>query len=130
MLVCISPSDELGQFETECEDLFHHFQHRNLDALVSAVRTTLDALRRRITTRCIHFTGSQSIIRNLVYNYVYVQVNPLLDFSPQTSHKCPCSHSLYICDSNHTHNELSIASLPEMGVVQDLGVLQDVGVQA
>ena len=68
MLMYVSPSDELDQFETECEDLFHHFQHRNLDALVSAVRTTLDALRRRITTRCIHFTGSESIIHNLMYN--------------------------------------------------------------
>ena len=43
--------DDLDQFETECEDLFLHFQHRNLDALVAAVRTTLDTLRRRITTR-------------------------------------------------------------------------------
>ena len=68
MLMCVSPSDELDQLETECEDLFHHFQHRNLDALVSAVRTTLDALRRRITTRCMHFTGSESIIHNFIYN--------------------------------------------------------------
>ena len=43
--------DDLDQFETECEDLFLHFQHRNMDALVAAVRTTLDTLRRRITTR-------------------------------------------------------------------------------
>ena len=43
--------DDLDQFETECEDLFLHFQHRNLEALVAAVRTTLDTLRRRITTR-------------------------------------------------------------------------------
>jgi len=79
MLMCVSPSDELDQFETECEDLFHHFQHCNLDALVSAVRTTLDALRRRITTRCIHFTGSQSIMHNLMYVPTYMQVNSLLD---------------------------------------------------
>ena len=60
MLMCVSPSDELDQLETECEDLFHHFQHRNLDALVSAVRTILDALRRRITTRCIHLLDQSS----------------------------------------------------------------------
>ena len=32
-------------------------------------------------------------------------------FSPQTSHKCPCSHPLHICDSSHTYstvNELSM----------------------
>jgi dynein heavy chain len=45
-----SKSEELEQFETECEDLFAHFQHRNLDALVCAVRSTLDQLRRRLTT--------------------------------------------------------------------------------
>ena len=43
-------SEELEQFESECEDLFSHFQHRNLDALVCAVRSTLDLLRRRLVT--------------------------------------------------------------------------------
>ena len=43
-------AEELEQFETECEDLFSHFQHRNLDALVCAVRSTLDILRRRLST--------------------------------------------------------------------------------
>ena len=45
-------AEELEQFETECEDLFLHFQHRNLDAMVAAVKSTLDTLRKRITTRC------------------------------------------------------------------------------
>ena len=43
-------TDKLEQFESECDDLFTHFQHRNLEALVLSVRSTLDALRRRITT--------------------------------------------------------------------------------
>ena len=43
-------TEELEQFENECEDLFSHFQHRNLDALVCAVRSTLDILRRRLST--------------------------------------------------------------------------------
>ena len=43
-------AEELEQFETECDELFSHFQHRNVDALVASVRSTLDALRRRITT--------------------------------------------------------------------------------
>lgn len=42
--------EELEQFDNECEDLFSHFQHRNLDALVCAVRSTLDILRRRLST--------------------------------------------------------------------------------
>ncbi len=44
---------------TECEDLFLHFQHRNLDALVASVRTTLDQLRKRITTR---YTDTRSYL--------------------------------------------------------------------
>lgn len=43
-------SEELEQFESECEDLFSHFQHRNLEALVCAVRSTLDLLRKRLAT--------------------------------------------------------------------------------
>ena len=43
-------ADELEQFETDCDELFSHFQHRNVDALVASVKSTLDALRRRITT--------------------------------------------------------------------------------
>ena len=52
-MCCFPPPlslDELDQFDTECEDLFGHFQHRNLDALVASVRSTLDAFRKRITT--------------------------------------------------------------------------------
>lgn len=45
-LIC---TDELEQFETDCNELFSHFQHRNVDALVASVKSTLDALRRRIT---------------------------------------------------------------------------------
>ena len=48
-LLCLI-SDELEQFETDCDELFSHFQHRNVDALVASVKSTLDALRRRITT--------------------------------------------------------------------------------
>ena len=43
-------SDELEQFETDCDEIFSHFQHRHVDALVASVKSTLDALRRRITT--------------------------------------------------------------------------------
>lgn len=42
-------TDKLDQFESECDDLFSYFQHRNLESLVLAVRSTLDALRRRVT---------------------------------------------------------------------------------
>ncbi len=42
-------TDKLESFETECDDLFSHFQQRNLEALIHSVRSTLDGLRRRIT---------------------------------------------------------------------------------
>ncbi len=49
LLVCIVCTDKLEQFESECNDLFTHFQSRNLEALVLSVRCTLEGLRRRIT---------------------------------------------------------------------------------
>ena len=43
----------------------------------------------------------------------YVANNPLLDiFSPQTSHKCSCSHPLHIHDSNHNHPLMSYLWYP------------------
>lgn len=45
--------DDLEQFATESEELFIHFQHRNLEAIVSSVKGSIDALRRRVTTRYI-----------------------------------------------------------------------------
>ena len=45
-----SKKDDLEIFETHCQDLFVHFKLRNLEALIASVRTTLDNLRRCITT--------------------------------------------------------------------------------
>ena len=46
--------DDLEQFTTECEELYIHFQHRNLEAIVCSVKGSIDILRKRITTRLIH----------------------------------------------------------------------------
>lgn len=53
-----SKQDELDMFQTHCQDLFIHFKHRNLEALIACVRGTLDNLRRCITT-----STSRSAIR-------------------------------------------------------------------
>lgn len=71
-----SKKDELELFENECEDLFMHFQHRNLEALVSSVRCTLDCLRRRITTTSASSTRS-----------------PVVGYHPKTTYVDDCSHS-------------------------------------
>jgi dynein heavy chain len=42
--------EELDLFQTQCQDLFIYFKHRNLEALIASVRGTLDNLRRCITT--------------------------------------------------------------------------------
>lgn len=49
----LSSVDDFEQFSTECRDLYLHFQHRNLEALLSAVKGSIDVLRRRITARCV-----------------------------------------------------------------------------
>ena len=66
-----SKKEELELFETECEDLFMHFQHRNLDAMASSVRCTLEKLRHCITstshyTAVIHQDNSSSLDKNLL----------------------------------------------------------------
>lgn len=45
-----SKLDDTEMFETQCEDLFTHFKHRNLESLIASVRSSLDSLRRCITT--------------------------------------------------------------------------------
>ena len=45
-----SKKDEIELFENQCDDLFTYFRLRNLEALISSVRTTLDNFRRCITT--------------------------------------------------------------------------------
>lgn len=45
-----SKQDELEVFQAHCQDMFIHFRHRNLEALIASVRGTLDNLRRCITT--------------------------------------------------------------------------------
>jgi dynein heavy chain len=56
-------TEELEQFESECEDLFSIFQHRNLEALVCAVSSSLDLLRKRLATsssaRNLHENGGR-----------------------------------------------------------------------
>ena len=53
---CVCIVDDLQQFSSECKDLYFHFQHRNLEALLSAVKGSIDVLRRRITARCAHIS--------------------------------------------------------------------------
>lgn len=43
--------DDIEHFKTESEDLFILFQNRNLDAIISAVKGSIDSLRKRVTTR-------------------------------------------------------------------------------
>lgn len=45
-----SKLEAIELFQIECMDMFAHFQHRNLESLLSSVRITLDSLRRHITT--------------------------------------------------------------------------------
>ena len=42
-------AEEYENFMNEWMELYHHFHHLNMDALLSAVKSSLDALRRRIT---------------------------------------------------------------------------------
>ena len=46
--------DDLEHFTTECEELFILFQHRNIEAVLSAVKGSVDSLRKRVTTRYIY----------------------------------------------------------------------------
>lgn len=48
-----SKRDDLDVFQTNCDDLFAHFKHRNFEALIASVRWTLDSLRRCITTSSV-----------------------------------------------------------------------------
>ncbi len=43
--------EDLEHFATECEELYILFQQRNLEALLSSVKVSVDCLRKRITTR-------------------------------------------------------------------------------
>ena len=43
--------DDLEHFKNESEDLYIHFQNRNLDAIIASVKGSIDALRRRVTSR-------------------------------------------------------------------------------
>ena len=43
--------EELLQFSNECEELFSGLRHRFLEALLSAVRASLDYLRRKLSVR-------------------------------------------------------------------------------
>lgn len=50
ILVILWYAEELEHFESECDDLFSLFQQRNLDSLISAVSSSLDMLKKRIST--------------------------------------------------------------------------------
>ena len=86
-------TDKLELFETECDDLFTHFQSRNLEALVLSVRCTLEALRRRIATPTSRRTSLKgypltmdesvqpvaAFLCNLVLSLPHIVMKPSLD---------------------------------------------------
>ena len=41
---------QIENFQIAINDLLHHFSHRNLDAIIRVIRTTLEKLRKRITS--------------------------------------------------------------------------------
>ena len=46
-------TEDLKTFQNESEDVFLYFRHRNLEAMLTAVKSSIDALRRRIITKWV-----------------------------------------------------------------------------
>ena len=62
----------MEHFKTESEDLFILFQNRNLDAITSAVKGSIDSLRKRVTTRYYIMYNTLLDIYGTVYLYHYI----------------------------------------------------------
>ena len=46
-------AEDLKAFQNESEDVFLYFRHRNLEAMLAAVKSSIDVLRRRIVTKWV-----------------------------------------------------------------------------
>ena len=51
-------TEDLKTFQNESEDVFLYFRHRNLEAMLAAVKSSIDVLRRRIVTKLVLITRS------------------------------------------------------------------------
>ena len=84
-------SEDLEHFATECDELYILFQQKNLEALLSSVKVSIDCLRKRIVARYVQYYVHVHMYS--VHVHVCVHVN--VYFTCQLLFYLLCFHVCY-----------------------------------